>query len=268
MYGRPTSGKSMCALTASKDWPKNAWSRTKKSKWVELTDVIVIGFDRAAVIGLLPHRIRVRHVFNFPAMVRELGFLRALETLSNEVHMLLEADPTIRIVIHDTITSMDKFSMAYWRQNCPVSDRTGKLDTQGMYGMHLETHRQYQTEMAALPEGVTGIFLFHERVIAEDRGPTNRNKQAEKTTKQLGDPSVNVTPYVTGNGLQFYTNDASLELFISVTKTPGKGGAKKRQLQPATYDGRRVKNRFEHLFTEPIDADLAKVLSMVRDACK
>jgi hypothetical protein len=269
-YGKPTSGKTMCALTASKDWPKNAWQRTKRDKWVTLEDVILIGFDRAAVVGLLPHKIRIKYFFNFPEMVRDLGFLEALVTVSDETHEIIDNDPKVAFVIHDTITTMDKYSLAYWSrpENCPVSERTRERDTRGMYGVHLETHRRYQTEMAAMPAHVTGIFLFHERAIAEEPKGTTPEKQAKKTSKQLGDALVAVTPYVTGAGLDFYTNDASLELYINFAKVPGRGTQKKRMLHPATHEGRRSKNRFEHLFTEPVPADTKLILNMVRDACK
>jgi hypothetical protein len=271
LYGPPGSGKTWCALTLSKKWPKDILAPRKRI--ITLDDVLHLQWDRAADIGLGPHKVRPKYKLNCAAMVGEYGFPKALAHILKDTKEMVHANDKIRVVVHDTVTAMDKYSFAHYRRRTEVSVKTGKEDVRAVFGNHLQTHLEYQTEMSTMPAGVQAVFLFHEKVVDEDSvNKMSKAESAKLKAKKLGDHTVYIFPAGTGSGINYYTNDSSLELFITAKKLLDKKGEPKgryqRELHPISSEGRRTKNRFQHLLKESMEPNLRTMLDMVIKECK
>lgn len=265
MHGVPGGGKTFAALSASKFWPKTLQRQKKK---LVLEDTLVVGWDPAATIGLLQYNMRVRYDINMVNVLNkhEGDVLNATSAMADEVDRLVNADPGLSLLIHDTVTTFNTKMGVYWLSDdhCPISQRTGKQDTQAAYGKILRGNLEYADGMTNLPDGVTSIFLFHQEVIGESKNETQKLKQDQARMSQN---SVNVIPSVIGKGLGPYTANASMELVCAKSPVPGKKGQFQYWIYPDEVRSQRTKNRFASILTEKQPAHLGKLLDKVRKAC-
>jgi hypothetical protein len=269
IHGHPTAGKTWAACSASAYWPKD-FSKIPKSG-ILLRDVLHNGWDKAALVGLLEHNIRVAYAVDIPALIRRYkgDLMGAIQEVINETHRIVDEDEEIKVAITDTATRMDKYFQAFWnhRDNVPL-DRNNNPDQWAMYRAIRDTHHLYQSNMTMLPEGVLSIFCFHQKVLEETSMGKDSQKKADKARKtmfKMGNQQVNVVPDIVGQSLNVYTADASLEL-VCTSSPNGKGGFN-RALYPVVIDGQRAKNRFEKTLVGKQPADLGAILRKLRRAC-
>jgi hypothetical protein len=254
--------------------PKGIEKRTRKSKKVVIDNLVHIGWDPAALAGLVPHNVEVKWYYDMQDIMdqfRGKGELpAAMRAVSNDVRTLIHNDNKIIGVVHDTITMMDDFSLGYWEHpsRMPITGND-KRNTQAMFGNHKGTHRSYYTEMIQTPDGVSTVFLFHEKIIDDymtvaknSSKPGGKKQVTNHLSKQLGDLTVNVVPAGTGTGIDIYTRANSLEMVL--LSTTGKGGVQ-RHLYPCNVNGRRTKNRFQHLLVDKMEPNLRDVIDRIKN---
>lgn len=264
IFGPRGAGKTWLAFTLSEKWPKDP---LKNKRPVVLDDVLYWQWDPDGMIGLAPHKIRVKYVFNMPALIAEMGFMAAMREALAEANEIIAGDPKVKVEIHDTVTTMDLYSIADLEAIEGLAENTRKL-----FGMHKATHREYQTGTVLRPERVSSVYLFHEKVV--DVEQTQKDAKATKAQKKkmrqkvMEDGKVDLVPETTGSGDSFYANACSMEMSVSSTPKLGETGKFTRELWPIVHAGRRTKNRFQHLFTGAMPPDLDLVRKKILDACK
>ena len=285
IHGPSSSGKTIAALTASQYYPKSGIPLPKGKK-IMLRDVCHVGWDAAALIGAKSCGLCVAYPINVPHLLskgrksakdNEIVFksaediLDAFDRINDSIDEIVSKDHNITLTIDDTVSRMDRYLVAFWSHddNIPVAYKDGKEidDTQGMYRKIFLNHHQYQARRICLPGDVRSIFLFHCRVIG-DEGDDAKLKKSERGKKKLIRLSkdVAIVPQITGQGLDLYTNDASIE-FACLPSTPTKGNLPERRLWTVPSDGYRTKNRFQHLFKECEPAHMGKIFDKIRAAC-
>lgn len=265
IYGPSSAGKTTIAFSLCAKWPRDF---VKNKRPIILDDVIYWQWDPDGALAVAPFKIKVKpaHLLNMPAIIAQYGFPRALRYASETATALAE-NPKIKVEIHDTVSTFDKFSLSYIEAH-PKSDEKPD-DTQTIFGRHLANHRFYSTETMVRPSRVSTIYLFHEKVIDEKRlEKATRAERAKAKAKRMSDVKVNIIPAITGSGGEFYTNAVSLELSVCATPIPGKPGRYNRALYPLTHEGRRAKSRFQHLLTDKMPCDLAQLRKRIQAACK
>jgi len=267
IHGVPGSGKTWAALSASNYWPKDP---AKNTKPVVLKDTIHIGWDRGGLVGVLPHKIRPAYCVDMPAVLAACkgDIMKSCERVINDTSELVNKHPEIRLIVHDTCTRMDRYFVAFWMdpKNMPTN-RQDVTDTRAAYGKIRDTHHLYQSSMLQTRAGITSVFLFHQKVLEEAAGgkeDARRAAIARQAITKLGDQLVNVVPDITGQSLNVYTADASLELVAVTTAVPNTPGQFAYWLYPVVHRGQRAKNRFRSVIADKQPADLGALISRVR----
>ena len=271
LLGPSLAGKTFAAATISEYWPK----RFPPSKKVMLRDTLHVSHDAAATAGLYANKIRFPYVISTMSLIgadRKSGrpkcndILEASEMITDGIREICEKDPDISNVIHDTMSSLDRFFVAFWSHddNAPTDNRDER-DTRAMYGAIFHTHLQYHTACLMLPVDVTSLFLFHGRIIGEasdgGKGKTKEQKKKENIVRLRHD--VSIVPQVTGQGLDPYTNHASVE-FACLPTEGGKGKAVERWLYTVPTKDYRAKNRFEGILQDKEPVDLRDIINRIR----
>lgn len=269
IYGPPGAWKTWTALGLSDKWPANVTERTRKDKPIVLDDTVHICWDPAAAVGLVPHNVQIKYSYEMADMIDSEGDVTAaMWALIDDLQKVIHHDENVKYIIHDTITSADRESLAYWTHPSrkPVTS-FGKDNTQRVWGDHLAWHRSYYTYMSHIPSGITQVFLFHEKTIdmpEELRAGTAKKQLTESKNRQVGGTGINVVPAMSGNGWTFYTAGATLQACITAKPIPGKPGEFKRTLNPTSVNGRAVKNRFQTILKEPQPLDLKALLRKIQ----
>lgn len=267
IHSQPGNGKTFCAGSASKFWPKDLTK--KQTKKVDLNDVVWISADRGATDGFKERGINVPYVVDIPWIMRApikgedkpyaSNILDALPLAIEIAYARVEQGETQWVVV-DTVSSIDRMLNTYWEQNVPKSN-SGKEDRFAMYRLIMKYHSQFYEAMSLFPCGV--IFLAHTKALIEGEGDA---KTKSKAMALAGDNDL--APSITGKSLETYTANVSTEFALEAIRVPGwkpgDGYDFARWLYPVGGRGYRGKNRFQLSLGTKEKADLGEIVRKIR----
>lgn len=265
IHGHPGSGKTFAALQASAFWPEDLEAHEASGETIYLDDVVYIEWDRGGALGILPYGIRLKYHVSMADLVFEKGDLvDSIEKMSNDLYELVKEDHNIKYVIHDTVSRMDSMIESYCFEPKNICrTREGDEDGQRTYGKVAGIHHQYQRSFITLPDRLTNIFLFHQKVM-EDRKKEPEGKKRKDLILKMGDQTIRVVPGITGKAANVYLADCSVEF---VCQAIGVKDNLKRWLYSATVEGQRAKNRLQGVFDTREPAHMGKIIAKARKAC-
>ena len=265
IHGPAGGGKTFAACSASKYWPAQ-WPPKKPTI---LRDIMHIGWDKAALVGLAQAKVKVAYRVDVPKLIADgkaADVLEASEIVMNEAIRICQKDPQIKICINDTITRMDKFLNAFWfSEGNVIRTNSGDEDTRRTYLALFRTHHEYQAAFTLLP--VQNIFCFHSMVL---EAPTEGKEEQRKATRARQDilrlnKDTYIVPEITGKSAGVYLGDSSTEFACLPARNP-RTNKIERWLYPLGSQGYRGKNRFQDILGEKEPANLRKLLDRIERA--
>lgn len=277
-HGDPGSGKTTLTCSVSCDWPFKPGEPLKRQRSrVTLRDILIVGWDRAAIRGVQSLNIEPAYYLDMPTITAEdeLTIMRAIDVAASEGYDICNADKAVRFVVQDTVTMLAMGVQNYWldAKNIP-RNAGGEENVQRAWNYILNTHMNYYNELAAYPH-VDHIFNFHSRAIEivsqEKRDADKINVHKAKTlVKQGGDPTVNVIPDIAGQALQYYTANVCMELVVQDRKEKKGGKTVHNHVVHTenTVRGQRTKNRYRHLFPATMPAHLGQMKDTILKSLK
>ena len=266
IHGHPGSGKTFAALQASESWPKDLAAHKATGKIAHLDDLVYVEWDRQGAVGIMPHGIRLKYRVSMTDLAFEKGDLvDAMAKMSKDLYALVQEDQNIKYVVHDTVTRMDSMIETYcFDPKRATLDRNGEVDGQRTYGKVATIHHEYQRSAVTLPDRISNIFLFHQKVMDERVGEKDAKRRKDLILK-MGDQTTRVVPAITGKSANVYLADSSIEFVCKAIAK--KGEDPRRWLYAATIDGERAKNRLQGVFDEKEPADMGHIIAKARAAC-
>lgn len=254
IHGDPGAGKTTLAATYSEVWDEGIFKRTPKSRKLVVPDIVYVGMDKTGWISLAQFNMVFRYTVDLRAMLGGgMKLNKAIATVLTDVRKIWEQDANVRMICVDTITTFDRLLNEYYFAGASLEDSTWQV-----YNMILQGHRNFQTNITQSPPSVVTTFLYHCSTLSPENAKSP-SERARLTKKQLGDPSVVKVPQVTGQGLDIYTNDESLEMSLQINHA--KKGAREVWLE--SHNGYRAKNRLSHLIKGAQKPNLREILAQV-----
>jgi hypothetical protein len=264
LHGDPGSGKTFAALSASKFWPKDLKAQFKSQKKISLEDVLYVGWDRAGLGGLRQYGIDVPLRIDMKATAfKYKDLLDAVEAMTDEMTEIFVKKPEVKFNIHDTISRFDDVLVDYVFDTMPTyrfDRQTGEniVDNRATYRTIAACHRRYHHAITDVPAGVLTMCLFHQKVLEPVDGM--KSEQEKQLIVKMGNRLVRTVPQMTGQAINAYTADCSLEL-VCVKR------GDKRFLYPEVVEGQRAKNRFPEVLDGPQEAHMGKLLAKLKKVC-
>lgn len=213
IHGPPGVGKTFCAMTASRFWPKTLPAPKK----VMLEDTLHLAFDANAGAGLKTNRISVPTI-NIKKIISERKqsgknntILDALRIVADEMHNFVDKHGT-QNVIADTISMLDKDLNQYWEEHCPLS-KQGFRDTRQMWQALFTTHKRFHSDLKSLRANT--IMLFHSKAFLEAETEEGKNQLRKALAAGLTEINLDVT----GKATNLYTGDSKPIFYMTSRKT-------------------------------------------------
>lgn len=268
-HAPPGHGKTFFALTGSVYCPKDLSKKTTPT--AKVLDAVWMACDRGATAGfkergvLAPYIVDLNYIMRPPLKNEKKPYadniLDALPLMIDLAYQVFEQAGTIKWIVVDTVSSIDRQLNAYWEDHVPTS-KAGKEDRFAMYRMIGKYHSQFYDAMSLFPCNV--MFLAHTKAQIESDDTTQQLKQ--RAAASAGDNEL--TPSITGKSLETYTANVDVEFALEALQEPGwKPGdpaAFKRYVYPIGGKKMRGKNRFQLSLGTKEPADLGLIMARIR----
>lgn len=268
IVGPPGVGKTVCAASASVHFPHGKYPRRKRStdpmpELVTLSDVLHIGFDDGACEPLTADMIDLPSV-DFQEYLADSASAgthgpnpeKALALLMRDVRKYVAETPECKIVIADTLTSLDRTLVTYYGNVWSGHAR----ELQKQYGDVLRVHRKFHTDLKAL--GVRIVYCVHSKAAFIEDG-ANKQKQEQQAKAVSADVNMpTIVPAISGQSSTMYIGDCALELFMRRKQDPRTKQLSYMVATVTTNDGCEAKTRYPVLDdSEP--ANLAGIFEKI-----
>jgi hypothetical protein len=246
LHGPPGSGKTFCALTASSKWPIDI------EKGAVLDDLAFFSFDNGALDGLVEYPITLPNVLDLNAWMEETG-KNILEALNLIVAVAREFTKIPgRVLVVDTVSSMDKIIVQFAEAK-DFRSKNGEPDPFAMYRYIMGVHRKLYSELAKMNADI--IFCCHSKGLSSEKDDSR-----SRAGKLAG--IYDIQPNITGQSLDIYTANVSMEAAILASIDPGTKKIK-RWLYPNGGQGFRGKNRWQRYVMDKEEPNLNKLFTKI-----
>lgn len=241
------AGKTFLAATISEHFPE------KEGVKASLDDMLWLLFDLGGLNGFKESGLSVP-VIDMRAMVSEMGLLRAIQKLKEEVSSAMTS--ATKYLVVDTVSAFDEQLCAFWDAKMP-----DEAQSMRKFGNIANGHSYFHQSLMGLP--VLRIWLCHSK-SAVNAVETAASKAAKLTHQS--DPGK-IQPEITGKSRSLYVKHSSLECVIRATPIPGQKrgpGAVKRVLLPYGDSMFEGKCRWQGSLDSEEEPHLGKLIQKIR----
>jgi len=258
--GNISAGKTFLAGTASDFWP----AKLPAAKMVTLEDMFWLQFDAKATAGFKHNNIKVATFDVNRFMSREELWsqsYRVQPTIVQAIEAGLQAGaefvakngPQSKIVV-DTLSKMDYKLFLYHSEKAEKEQQMGgKENTYRKFDLNLMAHNRFHESIKGL--GADIIYCCHLKAEKQDADKA-------QATKVIGGASW--VPDLIGQAPKYYKSDETLQLVLKATRAPRSKEVTRRVLIGINDEGYESKNRYEGLLPNEMEADLGKIMRLIR----
>jgi hypothetical protein len=211
--------------------------------------------DLGACDGLLGQQIEVPWHIDVRDLCEEFGPVKGVEYALQLTRERLLASPSIRYVVVDTVSELDKL----WQR--ALEAEMGDEDSRWLYRKLLSRHGRFHGDIHRAVGSAKPIFLAHSAAISEPAANAPQSqKMQQKAARLPGGAEIKLD--VTGKGHDIYINNASFVFTIGLEERKGQLPKRMAITDTTSFE---VKNRLPGLFPSRFDPWLAPHLRAAQE---